>query len=85
MKVLIDTRSLQGAYHFARLSKKEIDADDNKSIGRRLETFLGIIEDTGCIPVPGEGINGELRMKLLKDYDLPRNTSRKLPLTPMMF
>ena len=40
MKVLIDTRSLQGAYHFGRLPEGEKDNEDKESIGKRLETFF---------------------------------------------
>jgi len=73
MKVLIDTRSLQGAYHFGRLpdlpdEEKYVEA--KKSIGNRLKTFLRILEkETSNKPAPSEGKLGELQSSLLKEFD----------------
>jgi len=73
LKVLIDTRSLQGAYHFGRLGKL---ADDDKykeakySEGKRLKTFISIIQkETGFSPTPTKGDAKELQLPLLKEYN----------------
>jgi hypothetical protein len=74
VKVLIDTRSLQGAYHFGKLGNLPKDDkydETKKSIGKRLEKFLSIVEkETGNTPTASKGKVDELRISLLKEFDV---------------
>ena len=86
MKVLIDTRSLQGAFHYGRLPElpdEEKYKEAKKSIGLRLETFLSIVEkETGIKPVPSEGKVGELQTSILREFDTLVILTRMFFLSP---